>query len=85
MAASSSCPELEGRYVTTPSWFDPRAGAGGALLMGTLVALVNAPHGALPAATSAGKQALYTFFFGGFIVQATGWHHSPGRGRACSR
>lgn len=55
--------------MTTPSWFDPRAGALGALVMGSLVALVNAPHGAGAAATSAAKQAVYTFFFGGFIVQ----------------
>ncbi|MAE97230.1 MAG: hypothetical protein CL910_21475 [Deltaproteobacteria bacterium] len=52
-----------------PSWFDPRAGLFGALLMGSLVAAINVSHGATAAATSAGKQAVYTFFFGGLIVQ----------------
>ncbi len=55
--------------MKTPSWFDPRAGAGGALVMGSLVALINGSHGAVAAATSAGKQAIYTFFFGGLIMQ----------------
>jgi hypothetical protein len=37
--------------------------------MGSLAALINSSHGALPAAIAGGKQALYTFFFGGLIVQ----------------
>ncbi|MCP5058379.1 MAG: hypothetical protein GY937_16875 [bacterium] len=55
--------------MKTPSWFDPRAGFWGALVMGSLVALINASHGYAAAATSAGKQAIYTFFFGGLIIQ----------------
>ena len=55
--------------MRVPSWFDPRAGALGALLMASLVALINASHGPLAAATSAGKQAVYTFFFGGLILR----------------
>jgi len=37
--------------------------------MGSLVALINASHGLTAVATSAGKQAVYTFFFGGLIMQ----------------
>ena len=59
--------------MKVPSWFDPRAGAAGALLMGTLVAAINASYGAQPAAIAAGKQAIYTFFFGGLIVQFCAW------------
>ena len=55
--------------MKTPSWFDPRAGAAAALVMGSLVALINASHGALATATAAGKQAVYTFFFAGLITQ----------------
>ena len=55
--------------MKTPSWFDPRAGLAGALVMGSLVALINVSHGPVAAATSAGKQAVYTFFFGGLIMQ----------------
>ena len=37
--------------------------------MGSIAALINSSHGAVPAAISGGKQAVYTFFFGGLIVQ----------------
>jgi len=68
--------------MKTPRWFDPRAGALAALLMGSLVAVINASHGLLPAALSAGKQAVYTFFFGGLIVQLCTWLASRPGGRA---
>jgi ABC-type xylose transport system permease subunit len=54
-------------------WFDLKAAILGALLMATLVGLVNSAHGLLPAMTAAGKQAAYTFFVAGFIMQFCRW------------
>jgi hypothetical protein len=50
-------------------WFDPRAAVWGAALMGSVAALINAVHGGFAAAVAGGKQALYTFFFAGLIMQ----------------
>ena len=41
--------------------------------MSTIVGLVNASHRMTPALTAAGKQALYTFFFAGVIMQLCRW------------
>ena len=54
-------------------WFDLKAAILGALLMATLVGLVNSGHGLQPALTAAGKQAAYTFFVAGFIMQLCRW------------
>jgi peptidoglycan/LPS O-acetylase OafA/YrhL len=40
----------------------------GALIMGGLVYYVNREHGWEPSLVAAGKQALYTFFLGGWLV-----------------
>ena len=59
--------------VKVPSWFDLRAGIVGSLVMGSMVAAINLSHGPTAAAISAGKQAVYTFFFGGLIMQFCAW------------
>lgn len=59
--------------LAVPSWFDGRAAIGGALLMSSVVALVNSPHGATAMATSAAKQFAYTFFFAGLIMRFCTW------------
>ncbi len=51
-----------------------------ALVMGSFAALVNSAHGVVPAATAGGKQAVYTFFFAGTIMQlCTRLASRPGR------
>ncbi len=59
--------------LTVPSWFDVRAAILGALLMSSIVALVNSPHGASAMATSGAKQFVYTFFFAGLIMRFCTW------------
>lgn len=54
-------------------WFDIKSAILGALLMSTLVGLVNAGYGLLPALTAAAKQAAYTFFVAGFIMEFCRW------------
>ncbi len=56
-----------------PPWFDLKSAIIGSLLMGTVVGLINYSHGLTPALTSAGKQAAYTFFFAGLIMQYCRW------------
>jgi predicted neutral ceramidase superfamily lipid hydrolase len=41
----------------------------GAVLMGLIVGAINFGHGWWPAATSAMKQAAYTFLFGGMMIR----------------
>ena len=50
-------------------WFDWKSACGGALLMSSLVLLINLDHGWEPALFAAGRQGLYTFFVAGLIVQ----------------
>ena len=64
-----------------PSWFDLRAGIVGSLIMGSMVAAINFSHGPTAAAISAGKQAVYTFFFGGLIMQFCAWLAARGGAR----
>ena len=52
-----------GRFIDYPT------AIAGAIIMGTIVGLVNADHGAWPAITAALKQAAYTFFFGGLMIK----------------
>ena len=59
--------------VQSRQWFDIKTAILGALLMSTLVGLVNAGHGPLPALTAAAKQGAYTFFVAGFITQLCRW------------
>ncbi|MCX2980930.1 hypothetical protein EYC98_08640 [Halieaceae bacterium IMCC14734] len=61
------------KSVQRRQWFDIKSAILGALLMSTLVGLVNAGHGPLAALTAAGKQAAYTFFVAGFIMQFCRW------------
>ena len=42
----------------------------GAAAMGSIVLLVNLPHGIASASVAALKQAVYTFFFAGLITRA---------------
>jgi hypothetical protein len=42
----------------------------GAAAMGSIVLLVNSPHGIASASVAALKQAVYTFFFAGLITRA---------------
>jgi hypothetical protein len=49
--------------------FDLRMGIAGALFLGGIVFIINMEHGAFPAFTASLKQALYTFFMGGFIMK----------------
>jgi len=42
---------------------------GGAVVLGAIVFVINFPHGVLAATIAASKQALYTFFAGGFIAR----------------
>jgi hypothetical protein len=44
-------------------------GLGGAAVMSALVWFANAAHGPLPAAVAGGKQAAYTFLFGGLVTR----------------
>ena len=53
--------------------FDLKTAILGALLMATLVGLVNSGYGMAPALTAAAKQAAYTFFVAGFIMQWCRW------------
>jgi hypothetical protein len=41
----------------------------GALIMGSIVFIINMEHGWFLSTTAAMKQGLYTFFFGGIIVK----------------
>lgn len=49
--------------------FDPKMGLAGALLLGTIVFFINYDHGIVNGLIAASKQALYTFFVGGFITR----------------
>lgn len=49
--------------------FDPRMGLAGALFLGTIVFFINYDHGIVNGLIAASKQALYTFFVGGFITR----------------
>jgi hypothetical protein len=55
------------------AWFDVKSAIIGALLMGTLIGLINSGHGLTPALTAAAKQGAYTFFFAGLIMQYCRW------------
>lgn len=55
------------------AWFDLSAACLGAVIMGTLVGLVNSGHGWLPAGIAALKQGTYTFFVAGLVVQLCKW------------
>ena len=49
--------------------FDPKMGLAGALFLGTIVFFINYDHGIVNGLIAALKQALYTFFVGGFITR----------------
>ena len=49
--------------------FDVRSGLWAALIISSLVWIVNIEHGVFGASTAALKQAAYTFAFGGLILQ----------------
>jgi len=46
-----------------------RMGMAGALVMGSIVWMINAGFGWWPATTAAMKQAAYTFLFGGMLIK----------------
>ena len=50
-------------------YFDLRMGIAGALILGTVVFIINFDHGYLPALTAALKQSAYTFLMGGLIMK----------------
>ena len=52
-----------GKYIDYPT------AIAGAIIMGSIVGLVNADHGIWPAFTAAIKQAAYTFLFGGMMIK----------------
>lgn len=49
--------------------FDPKMGLAGALFLGVIVFFINYDHGITNGLIAASKQALYTFFVGGFITR----------------
>ena len=49
--------------------FDPKMGLAGALFLGIIVFFINYDHGITNGFIAASKQALYTFFVGGFITR----------------
>ena len=51
------------------SYFDPKMGTLGALIMGSAVFYVNSEYGIDAASIATAKQAAYTFFVGGSIVK----------------
>jgi len=51
------------------AWIDVRGGVVAGLLLGGAVAVINASHGLLPAGIAGLKQGVYTFFFGGAVMQ----------------
>jgi len=53
--------------------FDLNAALGGAIVMSTLVWLINSSHGTGAALTAAAKQGLYTFFVAGLVVRFCCW------------
>ena len=55
------------------SFFDLKAALGGALVMSTMVAMINQEHGWFLASTAALKQGLYTFIVAGLIVRLCRW------------
>jgi hypothetical protein len=48
---------------------DYPAAVAGAIVLGTIVLLINIDHGWSGALVAAGKQATYTFFAGGYMVR----------------
>ena len=50
-------------------FIDFRMGMAGALVMGSIVWVINAGYGWWPATTAAMKQAAYTFLFGGMLIK----------------
>lgn len=50
-------------------FFDLRSGLIGAIVMGSIVFYINCNHGLLEGLIAAGKQATYTFFFGGIMMK----------------
>lgn len=55
------------------AWFDLKSAILGALLLGSVVGVINAAHGLAPALTAALKQSAYTFFVAGFVMQFCRW------------
>lgn len=49
--------------------FDPKRGLFGGIFMGSIIFLINANHGFWLAFSAMGKQAVYTFCFGGIFVK----------------
>ena len=54
-------------------WFDLKSAIIGAVLMASIIGLINSGHGVMLALTAAGKQGAYTFFFAGLIMQHCRW------------
>jgi hypothetical protein len=50
-------------------WMDLRTATAGAVVMGTAVFAINVQIDPFGAATAAAKQAIYTFFAGGFLTR----------------
>ena len=50
-------------------FFDPKMGAVGALILGTVVFFINYDHGIIWGITAALKQGAYTFFVGGTLTR----------------
>jgi hypothetical protein len=55
--------------ATFKRFLDIRMGLLGAVFMGVLVSLINIDYGLWPALLAAGRQAMYTFFFGALFVR----------------
>lgn len=65
--------QIESNMKSPAQWFDIKSAVLGALLMGGVVGLVNVGHGLDLAMIAAAKQAGYTFFVAGFIMQFCRW------------
>ncbi len=58
-------------YFSFLKYFDLKMGVIGGLFLGAVVFIINFEHGTIYALIAASKQALYTFFAGGFMLRLT--------------
>jgi hypothetical protein len=57
------------RSIKKYRFFDPLTATAGAILLGSIVFMINLDHGTGKAFIAASKQGAYTFLFGGFLMK----------------